>query len=279
MNEEDIEIDVKVYINKKLMNKLEIISTEFDKELGGLLLGKTTEEGILIESIIFPKQTVTGGSVDMDAKDLVEARKQFAKDWGRIIGYWHSHNTLGAFWSAGDEQEHIRLMGKERDFCVFIVSSKDKHRVRLDVNKPFKMTLDNLPLYIISKDRDKLKDAVLKEIKQCIIPEKPQVVYSNDSWKRTFNVNNNKKEVQFYFNEQKHNISVINLTQEQVSKILEKDFAVIKSKELSDNSWIVVINAANLNIANYVKKEINGLLKKDDAIIDYDDIKRYYWDV
>ena len=51
------------------------------------------------------------------------------------------------------------------------------------------------------------------------------------------------------------------------------------SKELSDNSWIVVINAANLNIANYVKKEINKLLKKDDDIIDYDRLKEYYWGV
>ena len=84
-----LELDLKVRIAEKLLNKIEVITSDFNMEVSGFLIGKIKDDRIIIKDIIFPKQVVTGDSVDIEAKDILPLRND--PRWNNVLGLWHSH--------------------------------------------------------------------------------------------------------------------------------------------------------------------------------------------
>jgi len=162
----EVEQKFEVEIKKELIDKIEWFTNNYDKEIGAWLVGEITDEKIVIEDILIPYQEVSGVSVDTDGKALVRLRKEYGERCSKIIGHWHSHNTMGTSWSRTDE-EFIEQFTEPRTIAVFIVSSKaEKHLVRLELCKPVRVSLDNLDYTIVGEDSE------FDEAMQKIIDEK-----------------------------------------------------------------------------------------------------------
>ena len=170
-------IDIKVKIEEKLLRKLEVIVSDFHLEVSGFLIGSFKDNNIILNDIIFPKQEVSGASVDIKPEDVLPLRND--KRWKDVIGLWHSHCNMQTFWSGGEgDESHIKFLSQAKNVTVFIVSSfnqdKYNHLVRVEIQKPIKISIDEIPLNVIYNHNN--KENILKEVKDVIVKKK-EVVY------------------------------------------------------------------------------------------------------
>ena len=159
----------KIEIDKRVDEIINWFANNYEQEISGWLVGGFEKDTIRITEILFPYQEVGGASVDTDAKALIKLRKEYGDKCLKIIGHFHSHNTMGNFWS-GTDDEFISQYMEQRDKAIFLVSSKKNgHRLRLEVRNPISFTMDEC-------DYDVVYDDELGEELQAIIDEKVTVV-------------------------------------------------------------------------------------------------------
>ena len=113
---------IKVTMSQVFFDKINWFVNNYEKEISGWIEGTVDEEGFYLKDLLIPHQDVTSGSVDTEPVDLVKLRKEYKTRCQNIIGHYHSHNTMNAFWSATDEtfiqeflkelKEHIRCLLK-----------------------------------------------------------------------------------------------------------------------------------------------------------------------
>lgn len=119
-------------INNKTIKKMERISKGVDgREVGGLLIGEVDKKGeVKVTDAIIVEQEVTYGTVNLTEEALMEYTKEAsAKQLSKIIGWWHSHQSFGAFWSGTDETTSNRMARMMGGLCVSIVVSTRKPKI------------------------------------------------------------------------------------------------------------------------------------------------------
>lgn len=142
--EAEVKFDFKIEIKKEVEDKINWLTKNYSDEIAAFLTGEIKDNTLLIDGLLFYHQDVSSGSVEVEPKNLVKLRKEYGNECIRIIGHWHSHNTMGAFWSHTDHT-FINQYSKTKEICLFLVSSANsKHRIMLTLNKPFQIRLDNL---------------------------------------------------------------------------------------------------------------------------------------
>lgn len=163
-DDDNIKIKLDVVMKSTFKDKIDWFTNNYDKEIGGFILGSIGEE-IVMEDLLIPEQEADSATIDISGKQQILMVKEYGKEvCQRIIGEWHSHHSMSGFWSSDDEGL-IKDWAEPRDISVFIVSSrKDGHRVRVEVRKPFKMSLDNLD-YCVEFDEN-LEKFLLEEIEK-----------------------------------------------------------------------------------------------------------------
>lgn len=163
------EVKLKVAIGRKFDDITMWFTKNWDKEIAGYILGRIKNGIIFVEDIIFPEQEVGCASVDMDGKVLIKLRKEYGSKCNRILGEWHSHCKMGKSWSTTDEEEMINPWADVRDVSVFIVSNDDGHNVRVELRKPFWVSIDELDYCVVGDNKigdfceEVIKDKIKKE--------------------------------------------------------------------------------------------------------------------
>jgi proteasome lid subunit RPN8/RPN11 len=148
-----------IFVHNKAYKKLEEYSKGVKTgEIGGLLIGKIDENGELeVKDIMLLKQTKTYSHFEIDDEDLMNLTKN-ANDklLNSILGWWHSHGTFSAFWSA-DDDECFRRLCNLSGMCLGVVLSlgrdKDnllKMRWKIQIKNKLgkQIKLDNIGAYI-----------------------------------------------------------------------------------------------------------------------------------
>lgn len=178
----EVKHNIQILVKKEVDDKIRWFTHNYEEEIGAFLTGEVKDGNIIIDGLLFPHQDVTSGSVDTDAKNLVRLRKEYGDECLRIIGHWHSHNTMGAFWS-GTDDTFMETYSKTKDVSVFFVSSKNsRHRTAVVLNKPFEMMIDNLG-YEVEWNNEAFEDDLRKIIKDKVERKAITQVYShNNSW-------------------------------------------------------------------------------------------------
>jgi len=170
MNNETPEINIPVLLKKELNSKLIWFVNNYENEVSGWLIGEFNEKGITVEDILIPEQEVGMAHVDTEGAALVKLRQEYGDRCKRIIGHWHSHNTMNAHWSSIDE-DFIKTIIQPRDRFLFIVSSKsDGHLIRLELNKPFRLSVNKLA-FNVEQDNKITKfceDQIKKKVKETV---------------------------------------------------------------------------------------------------------------
>lgn len=186
MNEYDnivkVEYNLKIKIKQSVEDKIKWLTHNYSDEISAFLTGDINENEIIIDGLLFPHQDVSSGSVEVEPKDLIKLRKEYGDECKRIIGHWHSHNTMGAFWSSTDDT-FIKEYSITKDVCLFLVTSTSGKRLLVVNNKPFKVTLDNLEYEVLYED--KKMEETLKNIIETKVINKPTPVTTSpnhNSW-------------------------------------------------------------------------------------------------
>ena len=269
----DVVVNFNVKIKEDILRKIEVIVSEFPQELSGFLIGKFKDENIFIEDIIFPKQTVSGASVDIDAKDVIPLRND--PRWKKLLGLWHSHVSMGTFWSGGEgDESHIRFLSQDKPLSVFIVSSfksnEFEHKVRVEISSPVKITFDNIPLNVIRNSNNSLK--ILNEIKGLIKKAKPIFVKSiKDEIKRKYSYDQKLKVL-------------------TISHMLWEDYECIKNnlpneiviiKTYYMNGWSVEFSVEDKKEVGDIIRKVLGIIKNKEAqqpLYNYNHFRGYFND-
>lgn len=178
----EVTYDLTIKLNKNVDDKIRYLTHKYPDEISAFLTGEIKDGVIIVDGLLFPHQDVSTGSVEVEPKNLIKLRKEYGDECMRIIGHWHSHHNMGAFWSATDD-EFIKSYSRTKDTSIFFVSStSSKIKMMVVNNKPFKVTLDNLK-YDIEWDSGKF-EADLKKMIDEKVTKKTFVTntYSNFGW-------------------------------------------------------------------------------------------------
>lgn len=170
--EEEKKQALQVFLTHELEQKLTYLTKHCNNEIGGVLLGNMNKGNLVIDDVIVPKQTVSGGHVDMNATAVADAIapliKKNPKIAQRVKGWWHSHYNFGTHWSHKDE-ETIESLVNFMNFCVSINTNQDGNiLIRLDINKPFCLSLDELDYDVLHEKSEKIETWCKKEIEKKI---------------------------------------------------------------------------------------------------------------
>lgn len=165
MIEEDnkTEAKVKVIMKDLFYEKINWFIQNYDMEIGAFIEGKITEDAIILDDLLIPEQEADKGGIEISGSHLVKLRKEYKKRCKNIIGEWHSHNDMRAFWSATDE-EFIKAFSERKEISVYVVSSKDDgHLVRVEVRNPFFISIDKVGFEVDQRE-SKIGKILQKEI-------------------------------------------------------------------------------------------------------------------
>ena len=280
MEDAKVTYKFKLTIKEEVLKKMEVITSEYHNELAGLLFGTISKDEININDIIFPPQVVGAGSVDIDEKDILKIRKD-NPNWKNFIGLWHSHRSMGTFWSGGEgDESHIKFLSNGKDISVFIVSSfkdnKYEHKTKVEIKTPLEITFDDIPLVTnCSKD---YKDKILSEIKNIIRMPKKEVFKSKD------NIEFGAEGIQYVFNASKEELSVQNLTYTEMNEVKLIPTYDYKTCWLDKGKWNINFPCISMLIAKKMRKEIedwmdSSIIRNNQSDKDYSNInqKGLYW--
>jgi proteasome lid subunit RPN8/RPN11 len=158
----------RVFITPQAMQRLALYIHGCPDEISGLGRVERLGEDFLITEVFLFKQRATGASTELSEKDIAEWLTDLVrqgKDPSKIKLWWHSHASMGAYWSSTDEETVFRFSAT--DWMISLVGNKrGEYCVRLDIYKPIRLTLDGLPLEVYWLEDKELKAEVEKEIKE-----------------------------------------------------------------------------------------------------------------
>jgi proteasome lid subunit RPN8/RPN11 len=161
-----------IQITKELNDKLKILG-EYEFEIAGWLLGEVKDKQIYLDDLIIPEQEAGKASVDINQEGILDTLKNHKDKMKRIIGHFHTHNSMGAFWSGQDEDNMKTLIRNKNYFVFVVISSKADegkfYQARVIVNSPFEISQE-CDLIVEDKSldvlREKIKTLVSNKVKQ-----------------------------------------------------------------------------------------------------------------
>ena len=178
-------MDTGYYISKKDYNTIINYATAAYEtmkcEIGGMSICYQDEDGdwIVTDPVIL-KQKVTGGTCDLDQDALADYYCKAAKKHGKKnfrFCWWHSHHTMGVFWSGTDIKGINEYSDGDLSFAL-VVNLKRENKFRASMWKPVVMHEDTT-LEILENKGSSVPKKILKEVEE--LCEKP--AYNYTTWK------------------------------------------------------------------------------------------------
>lgn len=178
-------MDTGYYISKKdydtIINYATAAYETMKAEIGGMSICYQDEDGdwIVTDPVIL-KQKVTGGTCDLDQDALADYYCRAAKKHGKKnfrFCWWHSHHTMGVFWSGTDIKGINEYSDGDLSFAL-VVNLKRENKFRASMWKPVVMHEDTT-LEILENKGSSVPKKILKEVEE--LCEKP--AYNYTTWK------------------------------------------------------------------------------------------------
>ena len=180
-------------------------------EIAGMLLLVNTDDGLLLKDPVILKQEVTAGNCWLNKDALAEYYSKMAVKHGPSnikFVWWHSHHTMGAFWSGTDQEAMKEYAGGDWSISL-VVNLKEEYKLTIKYWNPFEASED-LKLNILSKKPridKKVKDQFNKLVEpRTLVEYKPRnnFIYSNDRYNQLSfinDINNDDTVYDKYFDE------------------------------------------------------------------------------
>ena len=178
-------MDTGYYISKKdydtIINYATAAYETMKAEIGGMSICYQDEDGdwIVTDPVIL-KQKVTGSTCDLDQDALADYYCKAAKKHGKKnfrFCWWHSHHTMGVFWSGTDIKGINEYSDGDLSFAL-VVNLKRENKFRASMWQPVVMHEDTT-LEILENKGSSVPKKILEEVEK--LCEKPAYTYT--SWK------------------------------------------------------------------------------------------------
>jgi hypothetical protein len=148
------------YIEKRAWDKIigyaECAYDTHKSEIGGMaVVVRDKDDDWEIKHPVILKQEISSGNCELDKDALADYYTRAAKKIGKKADFrfcwWHSHHTMGAFWSSTDLKAIDEF--NEGDFSfALVVNLKEEYKFRVSVWQPFEMHSDE-ELEILGRKR------------------------------------------------------------------------------------------------------------------------------
>ena len=164
---------MKVYILKdcwdKIINYAKAAYHSEKAEIGGMSVVTQDKDGDWwIEDPQIMNQEIGATTCDLDKEDLAKYYTQMAvkyKDTNFRFCWWHSHHTMGAFWSGTDLSSIDEYGEGESDLSfALVVNLKEEYKCRISVWKPLQVHQD-VELEIVGKEDVEIPLEIVTEVK------------------------------------------------------------------------------------------------------------------
>ena len=171
-----MELENMFYIPEKDWYKLQAWATiAYDKdknEISGLMTAVPQKDGrFKLSDVEILKQENTGSNTELDGQAVTDYTMKQAmkyKNTNMKFVWWHSHHTMGAFWSGTDINE-INAWENESYSLALVVNLKEEYVFRVSVWKangiPINKHYDTNLTIERSKPKINITDKMLKEYK------------------------------------------------------------------------------------------------------------------
>ena len=164
---------MKVYILKdcwdKIINYAKAAYHGEKCEIGGMSVVTQDKDGDWwIEDPQIMNQEIASTTCDLDKEDLAKYYTQMAvkyKDNDFRFCWWHSHHTMGAFWSGTDLSSIDEYGEGESDLSfALVVNLKEEYKCRISVWKPLEVHQD-VELEIVGEKDVEIPLEIVTEVK------------------------------------------------------------------------------------------------------------------
>tara|TARA_R110000824_G_scaffold69214_2_gene178329 strand:+ start:12583 stop:13491 length:909 start_codon:yes stop_codon:yes gene_type:complete len=135
-----MKIENMFYIHEKEWHELQAwagLAYEEDKdEISGLMTAVPDKDGrFKLSDVEILKQENTGVTTELDAESVAEYKMKYAmkyKNKDMKYVWWHSHHTMGAFWSGTDETE-IDAWKNSSFSLALVVNLREEYKFRVSI--------------------------------------------------------------------------------------------------------------------------------------------------
>tara|TARA_R100001594_G_scaffold89766_3_gene124200 strand:- start:252 stop:1214 length:963 start_codon:yes stop_codon:yes gene_type:complete len=166
---------------KKVIAYAESSYHQFKAEIGGQMVVVEDEDGdFIIKDPVILKQSVSGGNCEMEEEALAVHYSKMVGKYGDKVRHcwWHSHHTMGAFWSGTDDS--TIMDNPTNDFSVsLVVNLKQEYKLRVQFFYPIEHE-ENITLHFLEDeiDRNEEIDTEVKNLCSKMTIAKPNVINS-----------------------------------------------------------------------------------------------------
>ncbi len=225
----------------KIISYAQCAYDDYKSEIGGMAVCVEVDGEWFIQEPVILKQEISGGNCELDKTALAnyytEYGMKYKKHNFRFL-WWHSHHTMGAFWSSTDLEAIDEFKEGDLSFAL-VVNLKREYVMRVSVWKPVEIHKD-VTLEIV--DTEVAKE-ITKEVEKLCTKETAVVVGQMNRTRRSgWGYNSNLHSYSQYdlFNnetkENKHNVTIINKINDAIDDAMTEfntggiDFKKLKSK-------------------------------------------------
>ena len=169
-----------IYISRvnwdKIINYAQSAYDEWKTEIGGMaIVFQDKDDDWVIDDPVILKQKVSGGNTHLDAEALAQYYTKTAyehRDKKNLqFLWWHSHHTMGAFWS-GTDLATIDEFNKGDMSMSLVVNLKEEYKFRVNVWHPIEVYKD-VEINIEGRDERKVPKSITREVKALCEEDKP----------------------------------------------------------------------------------------------------------
>lgn len=136
-------------------------------EVSGLGLVDEVAQGFLVSRVFLLEQTCDATETEIDdgaLGRLLATLEAEGIDGSRLRLWWHSHADMKCFWSPTDEAT-VRSLANGDWTTSLVMNRAGERRCRLDLWRPTRVTLDEIPTSVHVDDLD-LRETCAREVRQ-----------------------------------------------------------------------------------------------------------------
>ena len=140
---------------------------QFHSEIGGQLVVLEDKDGdFILEDPVILKQEISASNCELDGQELAIHYSKMIGKYGNEVRHcwWHSHHTMGAFWSGTDDATILSHPANDWTLSL-VVNLKREYKLRIQFFKPF-LHEENVELNFLQEEHvtDDMLDTEVKEL-------------------------------------------------------------------------------------------------------------------
>lgn len=157
-----------LYIDPIVFKRIHYYAQAAEGEVSGLGTVVKDEKGrMVVNRVYLLEQESSGADTELNSEAISKLMTDMIgknEDPAQLKFWWHSHASMGVFWS-GTDDTCAETLSREFAFSL-VVNKAGEKRCRLDLYNPFRVTFDGVKVEEISQEDNDLKKECELEVKQ-----------------------------------------------------------------------------------------------------------------